>query len=356
MKYFVYALVAALLLVMIAACSHEPPIDQSTATALNPVQEVSVPYNEVEHIGHRREGIAMHDNWQGMHMVVAANSVTPIGLSLSMINDSELNFGYGFEFRIEQYLDGQWEQVPFIDDVAWVQPLFDLAPSSTVDENISWEFMHGELKPGQYRVVRNFIEYDWRDTTPMWERDIPEAYLYAAFVVEENWQTAHDQWQNQQDELASIAFARYEGLVVEILQYSSRGITFTISNNNLNYSYLINSVFVGWDDNIPGVGSAGAVEYPIFPSWFSDEDSWPFGENKRLQPGEYLSLEVDWYDQIGNLSPSMSRLSPNPYVFEIVVDVTLDVDEQYIRENFHHTIPELPNYTHRIRASFDISP
>jgi len=357
MKYLMYALVGVLLLVMITACSHEPAFNQSTASALNPEQEISNPSNEVGDIVYGRTGKDMHNNWQGMHMVVAADSVTPAGLRLSMINDSELNFGYGYEYRIEQYTNGEWEQVPFIiDSVAWRMPLFGVAPNTIVDENISWEHMHGQLQPGFYRLVRKFIEHDWHDPTPMWEQEIPEAHLYAVFTIEQDWQTANDRWQDEQDELATIAFARYEGLVLEILESSPRGLIFTLINNNPNYSYLINSVFVGWEDNVQGLGSAGAVEYSIFPGWFSDGDSWPFGEDKRLQPGEHLYLEVDWYSQIGNLSPSMGRLSPNPYVFEIVVDVTLDVDGEYIQENFRHTIPGLPNYAHRIRADFDVSP
>ena len=56
--------------------------------------------------------------WQGLYMYVAADSVTPAGLHLSIINDSDMDFGYGAPFRIEEYLDGGWWQVPFINDKA----------------------------------------------------------------------------------------------------------------------------------------------------------------------------------------------------------------------------------------------
>ena len=292
-------------------------------------------------------------DWQGLRMYVGEGSVTPTNLRLSMINNNtELNFGHGVMFGIEQYLEGSWEQVPFINDSAWPLPLLNVSPKTTVDENIFWEHIHGELQPGQYRLVRNFIENDWLDPTPMWQRNIPDAYLYAVFTVVQDWQTAHEQWQREQDNLATIAYARFNGLDLQILEHSSRGLSFTLTNNNPYYSYIITSVFVGWEDNVPGVGSAGAVEYSIFPSWLSDSNSWPFGEEKKLHSGEYLFLEVDWYSQIGSLSSTTARLIPNPHVFDLVVDVTLDVDKEYIDENLRHMIPGLPGVHHRIRAKF----
>jgi len=198
---------------------------------------------------------------------------------------------------------------------------------------------------------------DWDDLRPMWEQDIADAYLYTTFTVAEDNQAAADEWQTQQEHLAAIAYARFDGLDLEIQEYSPRGLTFTLANNNPYYSYELNGIFVGWEDSFPGGGSGGAVEYFIFSRWgFRDGDSWPFDDNKTLHPGEYFTLEVDWYGQIGNLTSSMSRSPLTPYVFDLVVDVTLDVDEEYINANFRHFIPGLPNVGHRIKAHFDISP
>jgi len=247
-------------------------------------------------------------------------------------------------------VNGSWEQVPFINDVRWPLPLLSVVPMTTIDENISWVHMHGQLQPGQYRIVRNFIENDWHDPTPMWERNIPEAYLYVTFVITEDWQAAHSQWQSEQQNLSDIAYARFDGLDLEILDHSTRGLTFVLANNNPDYSYIINSIFVGWRDIAPDGGFASAVEYSIFREWDSESVS------KHLQPDEYLRLEVDWYNQIGHLSPSMARRYPfNANIFDLVVDVVLDVDEDYINDNFRNVIPGLPGIGHRIRAEFDIS-
>jgi len=292
----------------------------------------------------------------GLRLHVEAGSVTPAGLRLSTINDTGQYFGHGVDFRIERRLGPLWTQVPFINDnFAWISLLVIVNPHSVEDENISWRHMHGELSPGQYRIVRKITGEDFSDPTPRWEQDRPEAYLYAVFTVEEDWQAAHEMWQVSQDEIAAARFARYDGLDLEILEYSPRGLAFTLTNNNLSYSYIINSVFVGWEDIFPDGGMSGSVELDIYSQMFPG-DLWPFGDNKRLSPGEHLLLEVDWHDERGNLTASMTRQSPNPYLFDLVVDVALDVDEDYIRENFSHIIPWLPAEGHRIRAHFDLSP
>ena len=342
MKRFLLITTVLLNLAMMTACTHEEEYS-NLPTEINETNSTHYFQN-------------LRTYWQGLHMYVAEGSVTPTNLRLSMINDNaDLNFGHGVMFSIEQYLHGEWTQVPFINDAFWIQPLLNVAPKTIVDENISWEHMHGELQPGQYRIVRNFLENDRLDPTPMWQRNIPDAYLYTTFTVVQDWQAAHSYWQSEQDNLKAIAYARFDGLDLEILEYSSRGLSFSLTNNNPYYSYIINSVFVGWEDSFPEGGGAGAVEYFIFARWDEDARSWPFGDEKKLQSGEYLFLAVDWYDEIGHLSSSMARSVSDQSIFDLVIDVTLDVDSEYINENFLHIIPSLPNASHRLRAIFDIS-
>ncbi|MCL2674498.1 MAG: hypothetical protein FWE92_04120, partial [Defluviitaleaceae bacterium] len=328
MRKFLYVIAGLPVLFILAACINEQT-GQVAAHVSPPVVETIVHSDKIDVKDYDDDFYGVRSHWQGLHMYVNPGSVTPTGLRLSMINSSEkLNFGHGVMFRIEQYSDAGWSEVPVTGNIAWILPLLHVAPSTTVDEDISWEHMYGELPPGQYRVVRSFIEEELFNPIPAWQRDIPEAYIYAVFTVDEDWQAAHGRWQSEQDELAAIAYARFEGLDLEILEYSPRGLSFTLTNNNSEYSYIIVGAFVGWEDIFPDGGFAGSVEYFIYSRGFHG-DSWPFGSGKRLQPGEYLSLAVDWYDEIGYLAPSMERYSPNPYTFELIVDVMLDVDEEY---------------------------
>jgi len=300
------------------------------------------------------DGDRQPPSWEGLNLYVSSGSVTPTGLQLTMINtNDEQYFGHGVMFTIEEYRRGGWRPVRFTNDVAWILPLMIIAPGMTIDDNINWHHMHGTLPPGQYRIMRQFSTETSPGPTPPAPREMQ--YLYATFTIDENWQTTHDRWQADQTAKADVAFARFAGLDLVIHEHSPSGLSFSLTNNDNYYSYIINSIFVGWEDRIDSIGVASAVEYAIFSSWgWSDGDSWPFGDEKTLHPGEYFHLDVNWYDSIGSLRPSMHRLSDNPYVFQITIDIALDVDEEYISTNFRRRTPDVPGQHHRISANFDI--
>ena len=342
MKKFILSIAGLLALIIITACAYQQDNNETPARPIGEDRQPTVRPSEAD-----PQYRAPRAYWRGLHMYVTADSITPTGLQLSMINSEGQSFGHGVMFSIEQHTVAGWQQVPFVGDVFWILPLLSVGPYMTMEERITWEHMHGPLPPGQYRIVRNFMGFD--DQTQMWERDIPETYLYAIFTIQEDWQEAHARWQTHQDTLAATAYARFEGLDLEITEYSSTGLSFTLTNNNSYYTYIIQGAFVGWEDTY-----GGAAEYFIFSQGFENK-SWPFGYDKRLHPGEALALDVDWYYERGCLTISWGMQSSNPYVFELVMMVSLDVDEEYINQHFRHAIPGLPGMGHRIKASFDIS-
>ena len=126
------------------------------------------------------------DDWQGLRLYAAADDVMPTGLRLTIINDSDTDISYGKSFFIHQYSDGEWRQVPFIGRPRVQRPLFVLSPNGARNEDICWEYWHGSLPPGQYRLVRRFSEYSMfprRQSLP-WQVSYTEAFLYAAFTIE----------------------------------------------------------------------------------------------------------------------------------------------------------------------------
>jgi len=363
MKVIKYIAMTFFVVMALSACGYENESQDDPTSITEPLPTVE-PVQSPEPAEPSPENGNMEDNatvpvqnWKGLRMYVAAGSVTPTGLRLSMINESGLNFGHGVQYRIEQYTNEGWEDAPLITNyIMWILPLISVPPYHTTEEYINWEHMHGQLPPGQYRIVRNFIEDDWNNPIPMWQRNIPEAYLYAVFIINDAWQNAYDIWQAEQNVIIAAAYARYEGLGLEIVGYSTRGIGFSLTNNNPYYTYIITGVFVGWEDIFPEGGHAGAVEYFIFGRGMPNT-RWPFGDEKRLGYNEQIVLSLSWYDDIGELMPRDNPyiMSPNPSVFQLVVDVMLDVDEDYIDENFRHLIPGVPHAGHRIVAEFDIS-
>ena len=299
-----------------------------------------------------QENDAILSYWYGFQMRIDPGSVTPTGLRLVMVNNADFYFGHGVMFNIEQYMNGAWTQVPFTtDSIGWILPLLMVHPNTTSEENIGWSHMHGELPPGQYRLVRNFMNmgddmWSWQSTD--------DAYLFALFTVEEAWQDAYKEWQTEQDGIRARAYARFEGLDLAITDFGLTGLSFTLTNNNPEYNYIIHSAFVGWSDTFPEGGHAAAIEYFIFsPSHPSP--SWPFEAEVNLQKGESISAQVSWYAEIGNIYPARRPNSPNPTVFELVVDVLLDADEMYIDNINRHIVPGVPGSEFRLSVEFDVS-
>lgn len=102
--------------------------------------------------------------------------VNEIGLSISIGNISrtsaELSFKqhdgnpkgdleYGEDFIIEKIENGIWIEVPIVvegdygfDDIA-----HQIVKEGVTDFEINWEWLYGELEPGEYRIGKGVIDF-----------------------------------------------------------------------------------------------------------------------------------------------------------------------------------------------------
>ena len=99
----------------------------------------------------------------------------------------------------------------------------------------------------------------------------------------------------------------------------------------------------------------GGVIQSIFPSWNSDTNRWLSREQERLEKGSYLYLEIDWSDERRGLGPIIHDMVDNPYLFELVIRVILDVDETYLETYFAIQRPDIPSTSYEMRVAFDLS-
>ena len=279
--------------------------------------------------------------FEGFRLYIPADSVTPTSARLSMINDSGSYINHGAMFRLERYENGKWERLPYINDVFWHLVGFIISPHVTIDNNVDWAWMYGELPPGTYRLVQNF-GLGW-GADPSAGRDFT-----AIFHITDEWQDTHDSWLAEQDALANIAFGRFADLDITITSHSRHGLNFTLTNNNPHYAYFINTIFIGFEDRFPDGGHSAGLVYSIFREWEA-------GAPKHLAYGESLIMTVNWYEEIGCIMNTHRWEPVNPYQWQLVLDILLDVDEEYINQHFRHAIPNAPGQGHRIYAEFEIT-
>lgn len=84
----------------------------------------------------------------------------------------------GEDYYLIVWRAGHWRMVvPVIENYAWNSLAHFVPIDSDTEFEIDWEWLYGELEPGTYRIVKEFM--DFRKTA-----DYDEAIYWAEFVIE----------------------------------------------------------------------------------------------------------------------------------------------------------------------------
>ena len=149
--------------------------------------------------------------WYYLTMEIPPHTVSPWGLKLYMHNPGSEAFGYGFEYIIEEYVNGIWLRPAVTGGYGWRQIMLLLDPYTTRSAHVNWYHIHGHLPPGQYRLRRRFTRTDVFNEAPPFEQLWPYQYLYTTFTIDP-------------------AVAYWQGLTMDILQATPTGLRLEISN------------------------------------------------------------------------------------------------------------------------------
>lgn len=123
---------------------------------------------------------------EAIALQLSLKNISPTGVTLvfNQYNKEaptgELEFGA--DYAIERLTDGKWEALPgpvegsesenyAFNDVAYL-----IKPESKMEKEVDWEWLHGPLSPGNYRIKK--VVYDFRGTG-----DFDEYMIYAEFVL-----------------------------------------------------------------------------------------------------------------------------------------------------------------------------
>ena len=72
-------------------------------------------------------------------------------------SDVKDEISYSEYYKLEIEKSGKWEEATTVaDDYAFSDIAYILDKDSTVEEQISWENIYGELMPGNYRIIKQF--------------------------------------------------------------------------------------------------------------------------------------------------------------------------------------------------------
>lgn len=101
------------------------------------------------------------NNIEGVSMSIKRETVTSSKLALVFKNNSNRQCLYGEEFTLEKRLKGEWYQVPipYVGDYAFPTIGYNLSSGETKELLVDWEWLYGNLVPGEYRIVKSILDF-----------------------------------------------------------------------------------------------------------------------------------------------------------------------------------------------------
>ncbi len=123
------------------------------------------------------------------NLELQVTDVTPSGLRAEFIQHGVINLRdggelmFGSEYTLEKWVDGSWEPVEMLPqeyDVAWTTEAYLIGQNSTAPFHVDWEWLYGQLPPGQYRIGKGVtLRYYLLGNTE-------HETFYGAFTIEES--------------------------------------------------------------------------------------------------------------------------------------------------------------------------
>ena len=110
--------------------------------------------------------------------------VTPTGLTIVCTQSGGEPTGElqtGSYYYIEKKENDRWVGMEYTEieeeKVGWTAEAWIIAPDSTLEWEVDWSWLYGELPAGEYRIGKSVM--DWRETG-----EYDEAGIYAEFRIE----------------------------------------------------------------------------------------------------------------------------------------------------------------------------
>lgn len=95
---------------------------------------------------------------EGAGLTVDLDSVTPVGITYTINNQSKKDLSYGQDYSIQKEKDGKWYLVEPKSPVAVTMELLWIPVGNTDTMQLSWENSYGKLSSGKYRILKMFSD------------------------------------------------------------------------------------------------------------------------------------------------------------------------------------------------------
>lgn len=97
------------------------------------------------------------DEVKDVSMVIKDGTLTRNGATIIITDNSDMNYTYGEEYRIDKYSASNWKEVDVVLDgnYAWNSIGYMVGEDNTLELDIKWEWLYGSLENGYYRIAKS---------------------------------------------------------------------------------------------------------------------------------------------------------------------------------------------------------
>ena len=112
---------------------------------------------------HLSEAVPERNGEADWGITLSTENVTPIGMTLVCAQSGgeptgELQCGSAYSLLV--YSNGGWSAVPTLPgEVAWDEIAYLVLANSSVEFDLDWEWLYGELPAGTYRIAKDFMDF-----------------------------------------------------------------------------------------------------------------------------------------------------------------------------------------------------
>ena len=94
-------------------------------------------------------------NIKDITMSIKEDTLTSIGATIIIKDESKKNNTYGEFFRIDKKEKGKWKELKtVIKEYGFDEIAYSVNENNKLELEHNWEWLYGKLKKGQYRIVK----------------------------------------------------------------------------------------------------------------------------------------------------------------------------------------------------------
>ena len=91
-------------------------------------------------------------------------TITPESVSIIITDNNEEQYGWGVEFRVQQKVNEEWEDLQYAsDDLSWIDIAYEVNEDNQLTLKLDIEQYYGKLSNGTYRIVKPVYDNGYMD-------------------------------------------------------------------------------------------------------------------------------------------------------------------------------------------------